>query len=45
MCGVLNLVVGKKVIIVLVGVKLVDGIKIKKSKLCGEEFNGMLCVF
>lgn len=42
-CGAPNLVAGKKVITALAGAKLADGTKIKKSKLRGEESNGMLC--
>lgn len=42
-CGAPNLKAGKKVITALKGAKLADGTKIRKSKLRGEESNGMLC--
>jgi len=42
-CGASNVSVGMKVPAALIGAKLPDGLKIKKSKLRGVESHGMLC--
>ena len=46
-CGAPNVATGKKVIVALVGTKLFpftgESFEIKKSKIRGEESNGMLC--
>ncbi|MDN6193505.1 MAG: phenylalanine--tRNA ligase subunit beta [Alkalibacterium sp.] len=42
-CGAPNVKVGQKVIVALPGVKLPNGLKIKKSKLRGVKSNGMIC--
>lgn len=42
-CGVFNVCEGLKVLFVRVGVLLFGDFKIKKVKLCGEFFEGMLC--
>ncbi|GEK91370.1 phenylalanine--tRNA ligase subunit beta [Alkalibacterium kapii] len=42
-CGAPNVKAGQKVIVALPGVKLPNGLKIKKSKLRGVESNGMIC--
>lgn len=46
-CGVLNVVVGQKVVVVILGMKFYDGDEcfiIKKLKICGVELIGMICV-
>ena len=42
-CGAPNVDAGQKVIVARPGAKLPGGIKIKKSKLRGQESNGMIC--
>lgn len=42
-CGVLNVCLGLVVLLVMVGVQIGE-LKIKLVKLCGVEFNGMLCL-
>lgn len=42
-CGAPNVRVGMKVIVALVGARIVDHIKIKKGKMRGFESQGMLC--
>ena len=42
-CGDLKLQIGDIVPLALVGAKIGDGIKIKKSKIRGEESHGMAC--
>lgn len=42
-CGAPNIKAGQKVITALPGARLVNGMKIKKSKLRGYESNGMIC--
>lgn len=42
-CGAPNIRVGQKVPVVLPGTTLPGGIKIKKSKICGEVSGGMIC--
>lgn len=42
-CGAPNVDAGQKVIVARPGARLPGGIKIKKSKLRGQESNGMIC--
>ncbi|GAB2319356.1 phenylalanine--tRNA ligase subunit beta [Alkalibacterium sp. s-m-22] len=42
-CGAPNVKAGQKVIVALPGARLVNGLKIKKSKLRGVVSNGMIC--
>ena len=42
-CGAANVRVGMKVPVAIVGTKLPNGLKIKKSKIRGEQSFGMLC--
>jgi len=42
-CGAKNVAKGQKVIVAKVGAKLPGGVKIKRTKLRGEESNGMIC--
>ncbi|OGV33036.1 MAG: phenylalanine--tRNA ligase subunit beta [Legionellales bacterium RIFCSPHIGHO2_12_FULL_35_11] len=42
-CGAANVRTGLKVALATIGAKLPNGMVIKKSKLRGEESNGMLC--
>lgn len=42
-CGAPNVAAGEKVIVALHGARIGNNVKIKRSKMRGEESNGMLC--
>ncbi len=42
-CGAPNVDAGQKVAVALAGVELPGGIKLKKTKIRGQESNGMIC--
>ena len=44
-CGAPNVAAGEKVIVANIGAKLPGDFEIKKSKIRGQESNGMLCSF